>query len=58
MLLSATDLSKSYGAITVLDMVSCVVNAGERIGVVGANGAGKSTLLRLLTGKECLMLAW
>lgn len=52
MLLSATDLTKSYGAITVLHAVSCIVNAGERVGVVGANGAGKSTLLRLLTREE------
>ncbi len=52
MLLAVRDLSRSFGPITVLDGVSFVLNAGERVGVVGANGAGKSTLLRILVGEE------
>ncbi|HEV7129026.1 MAG TPA: ABC-F family ATP-binding cassette domain-containing protein [Ktedonobacterales bacterium] len=52
MLISVRDLHKTYGAVTVLDAVTFVVNAGDRIGIVGANGAGKSTLLRLVTGEE------
>ncbi|GHO45495.1 ribosomal protection-like ABC-F family protein [Ktedonospora formicarum] len=52
MLLTIRNLSKSYGAITVLSEISCVVNTGDRIGIVGPNGVGKSTLLRILTGTE------
>ncbi|HEX4205583.1 MAG TPA: ABC-F family ATP-binding cassette domain-containing protein [Ktedonobacteraceae bacterium] len=52
MLLTVRNLSKSYGAINVLDDVSFVVNAHERSGIIGPNGVGKSTLLRILTGYE------
>src|SRR5258708_6848200 len=52
MLLQVRNVSKVYGAVTVLDDVSFVLNAGERIGLVGPNGVGKSTLLKILTGQE------
>lgn len=52
MLLTVQNLSKSYGAITILQDVSFVVNAGQHIGLVGPNGVGKSTLLRLLMRQE------
>jgi len=45
-------LSKSYGAVTVLDDISFVVNANDRVGVVGSNGVGKTTLLSILAGQE------
>ena len=52
MLLQVRNVSKFYGAVTVLDDVSFVLNEGERIGLVGPNGVGKSTLLKILTGHE------
>ncbi|HEU5230151.1 MAG TPA: ABC-F family ATP-binding cassette domain-containing protein [Ktedonobacteraceae bacterium] len=52
MLLAGRHLAKSYGAITVLNDVSFVINASDRVGLVGPNGVGKSTLLRLLIGQE------
>ena len=34
----------------ILDDASFTLNAGDRVGLVGANGTGKSTLLRILAG--------
>ncbi len=51
-LLSLSDVSVSYGAVDILDGVTCEANLGERIGLVGRNGAGKTTLLRVLSGNE------
>ena len=51
-MLHVKHLSKSYGSQVILDDVSFVVNAGERVGLIGPNGAGKTTLLRCIVGEE------
>jgi ribose transport system ATP-binding protein len=49
-MLSARQLSKSYGGVTVLAGVDLEVAAGEIRALVGENGAGKSTVIKILTG--------
>jgi len=46
------DVSKSYGALTILDHADAEINRGDKIALIGANGKGKSTLLRIITGQE------
>lgn len=50
-ILTIEQLNYSIGAENILTDISCLVNAGDRIGIVGVNGAGKSTLLKLIMGK-------
>jgi len=49
-LLQARNLHHSYGDHALLDGVDLVLEAGERVCVVGRNGSGKSTLLRIIGG--------
>jgi ATPase subunit of ABC transporter with duplicated ATPase domains len=51
-LLDAQQITRQFGARTVLDAVDLRVDAASRIGLIGPNGAGKSTLLRILAGDE------
>jgi len=53
-MLAVRHLSKSYGAITVLEDISFVVNSNDRAGIVGSNGVGKTTLLTILIGRESI----
>jgi ATP-binding cassette subfamily F protein 3 len=50
-LLAAKSISVHFGPVAVLDGVSCTLERGERVGLVGKNGAGKTTLLRALSGE-------
>lgn len=50
LLLSASGLSKRYGAVQALDDVSLDLAPGEIHALVGENGSGKSTLVGIVSG--------
>jgi ABC-2 type transport system ATP-binding protein len=47
---SARDLTRSFGAFVAVDRVSFEVARGEIFGFLGSNGAGKTTTIRMLCG--------
>lgn len=51
-MIALSNISKSYGQKVLFKEASFHVNAGQKIGLVGANGAGKSTLFKILTKQE------
>ena len=51
-MLTATDLSKSFGTRTLFSDVTLKLAPGRRIALVGGNGTGKTTLLEILTGDQ------
>ena len=50
-LLTASNLTKSYGSRVACDAISFEVGAGEVLAIVGESGSGKTTLLNLLSGR-------
>ncbi|MDO5416381.1 MAG: ABC-F family ATP-binding cassette domain-containing protein [Lachnospiraceae bacterium] len=51
MILSCSNLSKSFGSDTILQEVSFHIEEHEKAAIVGINGAGKSTLLKIIIGE-------
>jgi ATPase components of ABC transporters with duplicated ATPase domains len=51
-LLSANELSLSYGSQNLLEAVTLAVAPGEKVGLVGRNGCGKTSLLKILAGDQ------
>ncbi len=49
-LLQVRNLSRDFGGVRALTMVSFNITPGEIVGVIGPNGAGKTTLFALLSG--------
>jgi ABC transport system ATP-binding/permease protein len=50
-LVSLEQISIAYGHLPLLDRASLLVDARERVAVLGRNGTGKSTLLRIISGE-------
>lgn len=49
-LVSARNVSKSFGAVHAVDNISFEIEKGRIMGLIGPNGAGKTTLLKALLG--------
>lgn len=52
MLLSLSDVSKSFGNKLILSHINATINEGDRIGLIGMNGAGKTTLLNVICNRH------
>lgn len=50
--LSASNVSKSFGGFTAVSGISLDIHDGEAVAIIGPNGAGKSTFFDLLTGRK------
>ncbi|NGP44634.1 ABC-F type ribosomal protection protein [Bacillaceae bacterium SIJ1] len=47
---SVQKVTQTFGAETIFTDLSCEIQEGERIGLIGRNGEGKTTLLQLMAG--------
>lgn len=48
MLITLTDISKSFGSDEILSKVNLRIQNNSKIGLIGLNGSGKSTLLKII----------
>ena len=61
-LISLNQVSIGFRGPPLLDEVTCQIESGQRIGLLGRNGSGKTTLMRMLSGAitpdhgECLAM--
>lgn len=51
-ILNIEHIHKIYGDKVIFDDVSCGIQEGDKIGIIGINGTGKSTLLKMLADVE------
>lgn len=49
-LVTLQEVTIGFRGPALLDEVSCVIEPGQKIGLLGRNGAGKTTLLKMLSG--------
>lgn len=49
-ILNIEHVSKIYGEKVIFDDISCGIQEGEKVGIIGINGTGKTTFLRMIAG--------
>lgn len=50
--LSSSNISKTYIVDTILEDISFTVTNKDKVGIIGNNGSGKTTLLDIISGRE------
>jgi ATP-binding cassette subfamily F protein uup len=50
-LINVSELTIGFRGPVLLDSVSCTIDSGQRIALLGRNGAGKTTFMRILCGE-------
>ena len=50
-MITINNLSHNFGKKTLFNQINSVINAQDRIALVGSNGSGKTTLLRMIMGE-------
>ncbi|MCE5344756.1 MAG: ABC-F family ATP-binding cassette domain-containing protein [Bacteroidales bacterium] len=48
----ATDLSKNFGSLNVLNKINIKISRGEKVAFVGRNGEGKTTFSKIIIGEH------
>ncbi|TAI49358.1 ABC-F family ATP-binding cassette domain-containing protein [Flagellimonas allohymeniacidonis] len=51
-LLTAENISKSYGELVLFSDISFGINKGQKIALVAKNGSGKTSILNIISGKD------
>ncbi|WP_222984651.1 ABC-F family ATP-binding cassette domain-containing protein [Flagellimonas meishanensis] len=51
-LLTAENISKSYGELVLFSHISFGINKGQKIALIAKNGSGKTSILNILSGKD------
>ena len=50
-MITINQVTHNFGKKVLFNKITCVINAHDRIALVGSNGSGKTTLLRMLMGE-------
>ena len=49
-MIEVKNVTKKYGKVAAVEVISFTIQEGEIVGLLGPNGAGKSTTMNMITG--------